>query len=261
MIYCSGFILIQKLLCLNIEKSESGKVCRYIGSECTNSYTTCEDYKGDDSSTCTQIKLNDFRYECIIYATTSKCTKKTKTCSDYTAGAGKEICEGLSGGSNDQRCVYTETEKCETHYNECSKVSSVEKSPNNIPKDTKNKCVVNADGNACESKERLCTEYLIGEDNCWDLKYSTEGKKRILKATVCEEDYKFCSDGSTLDADNCAKIQPYLESKNEIYYSHKCTKEGNSCIKKQKECSDCQNGRSDEYCTHITFENNSKKKM
>ena len=103
---------------------------RYIGYECTNSYTTCEDYKGDDSSTYTQIKLNDFRYECIIDATTSKCTKKTKTYSDYTAGAGKEICEGLSGGSNDQRCVYTETEKCETHYNECSKVSSVEKSPN-----------------------------------------------------------------------------------------------------------------------------------
>ena len=39
-----------------------------------------------------------------------------------------------------------------------------------------------------------------------------------------------------IDENICGKIKPYIKGTNNIDYNHKCVKEDNKCITKQKEC-------------------------
>ena len=55
-------------------------------------------------------------------------------------------------------------------------------------------------------------------------------------------------------------IKPYIQGTNDLDYSHKCVKEGNSCAKKQRDCDDFDYTKDiSYYCTEITFDENLKK--
>ena len=115
--------------CLYYAKASiNNKRCAYDSSRidpCYEEYIKCEDYLGNDSTICTEIKLYDGK-KCVFES--DRCRTKNKTCSEVTT---KEECKmiALSGSSNpDKRvCDYFEEdtftpprEYCMETYKYCS---------------------------------------------------------------------------------------------------------------------------------------------
>lgn len=252
---------ILKEACSKLKSEVEGKNCYYNGITCSSSYTSCSQYTGTNQEECENINLEDLKYKCLFNNETKTCFQKTKTCSEYIKGKGKEFCEKLDSEDSKTRCFYKKEEDiCITQYNNCNDVDDISKCFKNVPSDTKYKCIY--EESKCINVKRKCSEYLVGEENCWDLEAKTKGKSCIIEDGTCVEKYKFCEDytGDNIDENVCETIKPYIQDKNNIDYNHKCVKEDNKCITKQKECSDYDPSKeTSDYCTKITFEENNKK--
>ena len=253
---CSDEIILQEA-CSKFKGAADGQSCYYDGSSCISVYSKCTDYTGSDQTTCEGIDLHDDRYKCILN-TDNRCVQYTNKCSDGN-NKGKAICEAYSSEENNNHCYYNEqNSQCETHFNNCGDAPQAQCDAN-VPSDSKYICYY--EDSQCKSRKRKCDEYL-NSDDCWDLDPDADGMKCLFESNDCQPGYKYCEDytATTIDQGTCKTIQPYIKDSNEIDYSHKCVKEGNQCIKKQKECSDWKTGESSLYCSMITFDTNEYKK-
>lgn len=264
---CTNDLVLQEA-CQKLTSQTEGRICVYDGSRCKEDYATCEDYEGTDSNVCGRISTiaGDPRFECVIKE--GRCTNYTKLCSDFIDYyEEEEYCESLSTGNPKSRCYYNRNYgTCTEQYYECKDQRDPTKCPTNFPSDESYKCFYDENENECKSGKRRCIEYdknKYKNDNCWILEPEKEGKSCILDFW-CREVYAQCEDytGTTIDEDTCKKITPYIKGTGNLDYSHKCVKEGNSCVTKQRTCEDYNNGLqqgNQNYCNEIILDGDTKK--
>ena len=126
-----------------------------------------------------------------------------------------------------------------------------------------NRCFLTND-KTCESKTKLCSEYL-GQEELECKKYRAldtvknecafENKKCIekLKPIVYDNNYKYCSDYRGTDRNLCESILPHvINSESEIDYSSKCVFGNAGCERVSKICEEEKDER---LCSYIDTNN------
>ena len=178
------------------------KRCVYKDGKCEEHSNSCS---GLDNSKCEKNIPSNFGKKCVFEGST--CTEKDRTCSDFIEykdyyHSGLE-CGTLKSSSTSKVCTDDdENNKCKELYNSCGELKKKEDCGNEqlVSIDWRKKCVWNTQSNSCEEKEKVCSDYKVGEGSTHCLGYTTTeypnhktciytGGNGVDK---CEEHYKKC---------------------------------------------------------------------
>lgn len=149
------------------------------------------------------------------------CVDETDECNDYFETIKTTECQKFNPtNEGTDMCSYDDTNGCRNVYKSCSLYTvGVGETINsetctNIPATTRyEKCMV--DGNECKEKNRLCKDYISGEDDCESLhvletgtESGSEDTRCVLVDSVCKAHYKDCTKVSTNNGDQCINNIP-----------------------------------------------------
>lgn len=240
---CRGkFPLIQKG---NYYEYDYSYYCYHFTSEseCTQRYTYCTDYDGDDATICTK-KIHAYTNRTCLFdpnRSTNKCYSLYKTCQLYNDNVSSKTradCENIVLEDTNKKCIYIrETDKCieVDNYTSCEEYNGTDryvcesiKSPT-----THSNCVLDADL-TCKERTFPCTEAYNKEDCLFYAKPVDNTKRCAFYDNACHEIYQRCEDYTGNDADECEDLK--------LYNGKKCVFESDRCRSKDKICEEALNG-------------------
>ena len=257
----SQFILILFLIgfCLAEEPDECSiqfekeleKKCLSIHSSCRFTDLTQRCIKTDTcgtgtSDTCSGLIPSDFHRKKCFWETDEStgdevCNEVDKTCTDYNKNVGSiqikgDECSELTpkndqgtGDDDGNRCAFDSSGNCRGHYDICTNINDLNKCNNNVPSDSKSKCVWDIPEGECQTFVRYCDEYdqyNINENICSQLELRYSGTKCIYFNNGCVEAKILCENyyDSTVSnpADICNGNTPLVTNGNEYDYKYIC---------------------------------------
>lgn len=236
------------------------KRCVFENNSCVQEYATCPGNNEDVSDKiCKAIIPYEPYYKCALDEN-NKCVKKKKECSEYKGRTSSE-CEEYFASEENKKCFY-EDGICEAKYYECSGYTGKDKSicESIVIHDQNNwhqlmrKCVM--ENGVCTMKKKECKEY-TNEFVCTIINLylylEGEDKRCVYYNNECIEQWKDCSTYS----DNAEKVEKSVcESIILSSDSKKCVFESgetkNSCVEKDKLCSDFKIDDYKDHCIQLT---------
>ena len=246
------------------------KRCVYKDGKCEEHSNSCS---GLDSSKCEKNIPSNFAQKCVLEGST--CTEKDRTCSDFIEY--KDFyhnglaCDTLKSSSTSKVCTDDdENNKCKELYNSCGELKKVDDCRNEqlVSIDWLKKCVWNTQSNSCEEKEKVCSDYKVGEGSTHCLGYTTTeypnhktciytGGNGVDK---CEEQYISCDHYNTAVTDAGKRKDQECKTGNPSHFSRKCVLDkDNVCKEVNKECkeydseNDCISGDLDDESKKCIF--------
>ena len=254
---------------------DSLQTCIWDGS--CKQYEDCSDYKGNDDAICRLIKVFaddsiDTTNICkMVGVDTKTCTKEAKSkCDDFT-----DNCS--------ERSLIVETNACLDLGGQCKELPKVCESytggvqqvceliSTSIAENNKKKCEL--EGNACKTKDIVCSDYDGDQSKCTGFSPSSNLKKCVYIDDKCLEVYKSCEDvnSDTNTSVNkktaCESTLVYTDSTN-IDYTKECvfgkadsSATSETCHEKTgiDECEE-YDYNSEDFCSHVKYTSSDTKK-
>ena len=253
--------------CRNIP-SKSYKKCVFENNKCLEEFTDCPGNSEDISEEkCRSIEPSDGYHKCAMDEN-NKCVSTLKSCTEYK-GTSYYICKyELTHGEN-KKCFY-ENEKCIERYiycssytgnnkDECEAIIPYKEGSTTTSLSSTYKCVMETTG--CTLKEKGCDEasdsYQCSEinRNLKNINILDSNKKCKYANNQCLEQYTDCDayskSGATVEKDICEAI--ILENDASAKCEFVSGTSANTCVKKNKVCSDIKVDDYKDYCPSITL--------
>lgn len=245
-IFCSDFEYIKKTTCEQITFSnETYTGCSFIEDKCTPFYKECDEYKGSNETICNLISPSNSLGKCVLIG--NECEEYQKECSEYT---GNGDCTELDPGDESKsRCILV-NDKCKSHFLDCRDADS-KSCDTNIPLNPNKKCKWEND--ACQTIDKNCEDYKLGNFACSSLKPKDEKKKCIYDnyKNECYEYYGTCEGANS---DICGTIKPLDNNNESLDILYKCEFSDETCQKVKKKCNDYKPGEVPfEYCEQYFY--------
>ena len=253
--------------CRNIP-SKSYKKCVFENNKCLEEFTDCPGNSEDISEEkCRSIEPSDGYHKCTMDEN-NKCVSTLKSCTEYK-GTSNYICEyELTHGEN-KKCFY-ENGKCIERYiycssytgnnkDECEAIIPYKEGSTTTSLSSTYKCVMETTG--CTLKEKGCDEasdlYQCSDinRNLKNINILDSNKKCKYANNQCLEQYTDCDayskSGATVEKDICEAI--ILENDASAKCEFVSGTSANTCVKKNKVCSDIKVDDYKDYCPSITL--------
>ena len=190
--------------CTSLEAENKSKKCVYDveKDECTEQYTTCEEYKTNpNQNDCELIQPNyyDFyTYKCIFNTADKSCERQKMTCEDYQ-GNDEDKCLKISYNLDDRdtySCKMIDG-KCKKEYRYCDDYTGTDKAKCEAIRVDPFKCVYDTKDKECYQEYGTCNEYKGTDPTiCSYYDSNDENKRCILVNGKCveKEYYYYCSE-------------------------------------------------------------------
>ena len=253
--------------CRNIP-SKSYKKCVFENNKCLEEFTNCPGNSEDISEEkCRSIEPSDGYHKCTMDEN-NKCVSTLKSCTEYK-GTYYYYCENYLTHGENKKCFY-ENEKCIERYiycssytgnnkDECEAIIPYKEGSTTTSLSSTYKCVMETTG--CTLKEKGCDEasdsYQCSEinRNLKNINILDSNKKCKYANNQCLEQYTDCDayskSGATVEKDICEAI--ILENDANAKCEFVSGTSANTCVKKNKVCSDIKVDDYKDYCPSITL--------
>ena len=253
--------------CRNIP-SKSYKKCVFENNKCLEEFTNCPGNSEDISEEkCRSIEPSDGYHKCTMDEN-NKCVSTLKSCTEYK-GTSYYICKyELTHGEN-KKCFY-ENEKCIERYiycssytgnnkDECEAIIPYKEGSTTTSLSSTHKCVMETTG--CTLKDKGCEE-ASGPYQCSQINSNLKSKNILDSNKKCKYDNNQCFEqyidcdaysksGATVEKDICEAI--ILENDASAKCEFVSGTSANTCVKKNKVCSDIKVDDYKDYCPSITL--------
>ena len=251
--------------CRNIP-SKSYKKCVFENNKCLEEFTDCPGNSEDISEEkCRSIEPSDGYHKCKMDES-NKCVSALKSCTEYN-GTSYYICEyDLTHGEN-KKCFY-ENGKCIERYiycssytgnnkDECEAIIPYKEGTTTTSLSSTHKCVMETTG--CTLKEKGC-EDASGSYQCRQINSNLKSKNILDSNKKCKYDNNQCFEqyidcdaysksGATVEKDICEAI--ILENDASAKCEFVSGTSANTCVKRNKVCSDIKVDDYKDYCPSI----------
>ena len=253
--------------CRNIP-SKSYKKCVFENNKCLEEFTDCPGNSEDISEEkCRSIEPSDGYHKCTMDEN-NKCVSTLKSCTEYK-GTYYYYCENYLTHGENKKCFY-ENEKCIERYiycssytgnnkDECEAIIPYKEGSTTTSLSSTYKCVMETTG--CTLKEKGCEDasdsYQCSEinRNLKNINILDSNKKCKYANNQCLEQYTDCDayskSGATVEKDICEAI--ILENDASAKCEFVSGTSANTCVKKNKVCSDIKVDDYKDYCPSITL--------
>ena len=253
--------------CRNIP-SKSYKKCVFENNKCLEEFTNCPgNYEDISEEKCRSIELSDGYHKCTMDEN-NKCVSTLKSCTEYK-GTYYYYCENYLTHGENKKCFY-ENEKCIERYiycssytgnnkDECEAIIPYKEGSTTTSLSSTYKCVMETTG--CTLKEKGCEDasdsYQCSEinRNLKNINILDSNKKCKYANNQCLEQYTDCDayskSGATVEKDICEAI--ILENDASAKCEFVSGTSANTCVKKNKVCSDIKVDDYKDYCPSITL--------
>ena len=253
--------------CRNIP-SKSYKKCVFENNKCLEEFTNCPgNYEDISEEKCRSIEPSDGYHKCKMDES-NKCVSALKSCTEYK-GTSYYICKyELTHGEN-KKCFY-ENEKCIERYiycssytgnnkDECEAIIPYKEGTTPTSLSSTHKCVMETTG--CTLKDKGCEE-ASDSNQCSQINSNLRSKNILDSNKKCKYDNNQCFE-QYIDCDAYSKSRATVEKdiceaiilENDA--SAKCEfvsgTSANTCVKKNKVCSDIKVDDYKDYCPSITL--------
>ena len=274
--------------CVNLDAGTGQRCVLFEDGKCEAHSESCS---GLDQSKCdTNIPKDKSKICEWTSGTSGSCGETNRKCEKYqkfydkystgfTAGTGDDFIPCISlTAETDQRCVLKDDRKtCEGHYSVCEKANKNETTcKNNIPIDNTNYCQwkpgSNGVADSCETKDRLCNNFISFTDNissnvnsCLQLTASDPLKICYLTGdnNKCGETYKDCSSGDGEGNESlCRGINILNDEKNGFIKTLECSYSGTTCTRVVKDCNKYEYNENEDtpaICGALTLDDSTNK--
>ena len=253
--------------CRNIP-SKSYKKCVFENNKCLEEFTDCPgNSEGISEEKCRSIEPSDGYHKCTMDGN-KKCVSTLKSCTEYK-GTSYDICEyELTHGEN-KKCFY-ENGKCIERYiycssytgnnkDECEAIIPYKEGTTTTSLSSTHKCAMETTG--CTLKDKGCEE-ASGSNQCSQINSNLKSKNILDSNKKCKyannqclEQYTDCDayskSGAAVEKDICEAI--ILENDASAKCEFVSGTSANTCVKKNKVCSDIKVDDYKDYCPSITL--------
>ena len=253
--------------CRNIP-SKSYKKCVFENNKCLEEFTDCPGNSEDISEEkCRSIEPSDGYHKCTMDEN-NKCVSTLKSCTEYK-GTYYYYCENYLTHGENKKCFY-ENEKCIERYiycssytgnnkDECEAIIPYKEGSTTTSLSSTYKCVMETTG--CTLKEKGC-EDASGSNQCSQINSNLKSKNILDSNKKCKYDNNQCFEqyidcdaysksGATVEKDICEAI--ILENDASAKCEFVSGTSANTCVKKNKVCSDIKVDDYKDYCPSITL--------
>ena len=253
--------------CRNIP-SKSYKKCVFENNKCLEEFTNCPgNYEDISEEKCRSIEPSDGYHKCTMDEN-NKCVSTLKSCTEYT-GTYYYYCENYLTHGENKKCFY-ENEKCIERYiycssytgnnkDECEAIIPYKEGSTTTSLSSTYKCVMETTG--CTLKEKGC-EDASGSNQCSQINSNLKSKNILDSNKKCKYDNNQCFEqyidcdaysksGATVEKDICEAI--ILENDASAKCEFVSGTSANTCVKKNKVCSDIKVDDYKDYCPSITL--------
>ena len=253
--------------CRNIP-SKSYKKCVFENNKCLEEFTNCPGNSEDISEEkCRSIEPSDGYHKCTMDEN-NKCVSTLKSCTEYK-GTYYYYCENYLTHGENKKCFY-ENEKCIERYiycssytgnnkDECEAIIPYKEGTTTTSLSSTHKCVMETTG--CTLKDKGCEE-ASDSNQCSQINSNLRSKNILDSNKKCKYDNNQCFE-QYIDCDAYSKSRATVEKdiceaiilENDA--SAKCEfvsgTSANTCVKKNKVCSDIKVDDYKDYCPSITL--------
>ena len=253
--------------CRNIP-SKSYKKCVFENNKCLEEFTNCPgNYEDISEEKCRSIELSDGYHKCTMDEN-NKCVSTLKSCTEYK-GTYYYYCENYLTHGENKKCFY-ENEKCIERYiycssytgnnkDECEAIIPYEEGSTTTSLSSTHKCAMETTG--CTLKDKGCEE-ASGSYQCSQINSNLKSKNILDSNKKCKYDNNQCFEqyidcdaysksGATVEKDICEAI--ILENDANAKCEFVSGTSANTCVKKNKVCSDIKVDDYKDYCPSITL--------
>ena len=253
--------------CRNIP-SKSYKKCVFENNKCLEEFTNCPGNSEDISEEkCRSIEPSDGYHKCTMDEN-NKCVSTLKSCTEYK-GTYYYYCENYLTHGENKKCFY-ENEKCIERYiycssytgnnkDECEAIIPYKEGSTTTSLSSTHKCAMETTG--CTLKDKGCEE-ASGSYQCSQINSNLKSKNILDSNKKCKYDNNQCFEqyidcdaysksGATVEKDICEAI--ILENDANAKCEFVSGTSANTCVKKNKVCSDIKVDDYKDYCPSITL--------